>query len=593
AEHKRRIPGYIQGQSASGNIIFMEPAEVMEASNDMVACTLRENREILRILEALTTSLHGQYEQLKDLPVFIQQVDFIRAKAKFAISNGYLYPSLADKPVLALREAYHPLLRMANIREGKKTVPLSLDIRHDQRVIMVSGPNAGGKSVSLKTVGLVQWMVQCGLAVPVDESSEVGVFGEIMIDIGDDQSIENDLSTYSSHLLHMKKMLKGANDRTLILIDEFGTGTEPNIGGAIAEVILKALLERGVRGVITTHYLNLKEFADRQEGIVNASMRFDMEKLMPLYALETGRPGSSFAIEIARKIGLPHTIIEEAAKLAGAGATSFDQLTAKLERQKERFDKREKHVKILERELLHEKEKYKLLSEKIEGAKSEILRKAKEEAERLLAGANKEIEKTIRHIKEAKAHKEETKKVRQKLDLARKKVETALPEKKREAIMEGGRLIAVGDRVRIQGQSVTGLIKKLTNKGKIAEVEFNGMLSRIDILRLEKVGSSNGEKQPMAAPGKRTIDLVQKRSAFNPSLDIRGKRAEEALGILDKFLDDAILLSASEVRILHGKGDGVLRKLAREALSRYTQVEGYADEHEDFGGAGVTVVILK
>ncbi|MDH5399633.1 MAG: endonuclease MutS2, partial [Cyclobacteriaceae bacterium] len=430
AEHKRKLKGYVQDASATGQTVFIEPAEVIEISNGIVENEYAERREINRILRGLTAQMHDEIGAIKKLPPFVIKLDAVHARALYALGNDFIVPEYRHQSEINIVTAYHPLLLGSNKKEGKETIPFSLGLNENERMLIISGPNAGGKSVALKATGLLQMMFQSGIPVPVGEGSVLGVFDRMMVDIGDDQSIESDLSTYSSHLLNLKSFLKRANGHSLILIDEFGSGTEPVIGGAIAEVILKWLLEKGTKAVITTHYYNIKEFANNNEGVVNASMRYDPDHMQPLYLLDIGKPGSSYAFEIARKIGLPHQLIDEAAALVGADYANFEKMLSKLERQQARIAKREKKVKELEKELELVKSKYTHLAEKLDADKKKILDKAVQEADQMLKDSNRQIEKTIRHIRESKAHKAETKKVRRKLE----EVKENIQEKKQKEI---------------------------------------------------------------------------------------------------------------------------------------------------------------
>jgi DNA mismatch repair protein MutS2 len=453
------------------------------------------------------------------------------------------------------------------------------------RLLLVSGPNAGGKSVTLKTVGLLQYMVQCGLLIPVSDRSKVGVFQDIFLDIGDQQSIENDLSTYSSHLRNMATFIQHASDKSLVLLDELGSGTDPNFGGAIAQAVLQRLVNKKVWGLATTHYYNLKLFAGQHQGIRNAAMRFDDKNLVPLYILDIGKPGSSFALEIAKKTGLPKEILDEAEKSVGKDLAGFETLVRSLEKERQELSEKIKRLEKQEIALKQSLEKYQTLSTEIESRKKEIIGKAKEEASALLRNTNREIEKTIRHIRENNAHKKETLKVRKNLESLTQRV-VQPQEKKKPAPDE----IHEGDRVRIQGQHSSGVV--LSIKGNNASVQFGELKSFVGIDKLEKVTGAV-EREMNARLKSVGINLHEKQAHFQTTLDVRGKRVDEVLPMLDQFLDTAILLAQSELRILHGKGEGVLRKVIRDHLKRYKEVASVADEHVERGGDGISVVVLK
>ncbi len=585
AEHKRRIKGFIIDESATGQTVFMEPAEMLEANNEIRDLEHAEKREVIRVLRDLTDTLRAELTVLIESFEFLSHVDFIRAKARFARDIGGDLPVIEDGPALSWSRARHPLLFLS-LRGKRDVVPLDIQFDAADRMLLVSGPNAGGKSVALKTVGLLQYMFQCGILIPVDDRSRFGVFRDIFLDIGDQQSIENDLSTYSSHLRNMSVFIANASDRSLVLLDELGSGTDPNFGGAIAESVLQELLDRKVWGVATTHYYNLKLFAGRHPGIQNAAMRFDSDRLQPLYILDIGKPGSSFALEIATKTGLPPSTLAKAEQLVGKDLAGFETLVRNLE--KERQDVSEKIARLEQKEaqLKQSLTKYQSLSADLETRKKEIISKAREEAAGLLRETNREIEKTIRHIRENKAEKKETMKVRRNLKTLHEQVGQEKPTK--ESHMPG--LIAEGDRVRIIGQEGTGTV--LSVRDNSASVQFGELKSWIRLNKLEKV-TGGGERQAVTRPRATGIDLHERQANFNSTLDVRGKRVEEIAPLLDHFLDSAILLGQGELRILHGKGEGVLRKVIREQLAKTRQVEAYHDEHIERGGDGITVVILK
>ncbi|HZI25302.1 MAG TPA: endonuclease MutS2 [Chryseolinea sp.] len=584
AEHKRKLKGFILDESATGQTVFMEPTEMLDANNEIRELEHEEKREVIRILKSLTDEFRTQLPALRSSFRFLAQIDFIRAKAKFAIEINADKPILEKEPELTWYNAKHPLLYLS-LRGKREVVPLSIALNPKERLLLVSGPNAGGKSVCLKTVGLVQYMAQCGLLVPLSERSRVGIFQDILLDIGDQQSIENDLSTYSSHLRNMSVFINSATEKSLVLLDELGSGTDPNFGGAIAQAILDSLLQKKVWGVATTHYYNLKLFASHHSGIQNAAIRFDDKNLLPLFILDIGKPGSSFALEIARKTGLPEKTIEEAERLVGKDLAGFETLVRSLEKERQELSVKINKLEKQEVELKQSLARYQSLSSELEAKKKDILNKAKEDASKLLKETNREIEKTIRHIKENKAEKKETVKVRKNLETLTHKVATTVPAEQKPAAP-----LKEGDRVRIIGQEGSGVI--LSIQGKNATVQFGLLKSVTNINKLEKITAAV-EKEIGARLRAAGINVFEKRANFNPTLDIRGKRVDEVIGILDQFLDTAILLGQGELKILHGKGEGVLRKVVRDHLKRYKEVATVSDEHVERGGDGITIVVLK
>jgi DNA mismatch repair protein MutS2 len=598
SEHKRKLKGFIHDESATGQTVFIEPTDVFESNNEIRELEYEERREINRILLQLTGQLRPFVPDLQKAYQFLGLMDFLRAKAKLAGEMSAINPPFSNRQFIDWHEARHPLLHLSFQKQGKKVVPLNIQLQEKQRILIVSGPNAGGKSVSLKTVGLIQYMFQCGLLVPMREDSSMGFFQNIFIDIGDEQSLENDLSTYSSHLTNMRHFLTLANKRTLFLIDEFGTGTEPGLGGAIAEAILEDLTKSGAYGVINTHYTNLKVLADKTEGLVNGAMRFDGEHLEPLYQLETGRPGSSFAFEIASKIGLPKAVISRAKDKLGTQQVNFEKLLKELDIERRVFSEKNIELGIKERKLTKQLADYTALQANLETNQKKLVNEAKQKAKTLLSDANQLIENTIREIKENKADKEKTKHSRQQLEKFNKVnlepeiiVETAPAEAVYEP--EEGAIVP-GSYVRISGQTAIGEVISL--RGKDAEIRIGDLKSTIKLTRLERVSNktykaATGEKKlKTSAKG---VDLNERMMNFSFNLDMRGKRGEEALGIVDQFMDNAIMLGYDEIRIVHGKGDGILRTLVRNHLRGYSHVSGMQDEHPDRGGAGVTIVKLK
>jgi len=585
AEHKRKLRGLILDESATGQTIYMEPSEVLEANNEIRDLFFAERREVIKVLKVLTTLLRQHLSEIEKAYVFLGEIDLIRAKAKLAMELEADLPELNANPTLLWTQARHPLLFLS-LKGKKKVVPLDIELTDQDPFLLVSGPNAGGKSVCLKTVGLIQYMCQCGLLVPMYNRSRMGIFKNIFIDIGDQQSMENDLSTYSSHLKNMGYFLNSSNHHSLVLLDELGSGTDPNFGGGIAEAILSGLVDKKVWGVATTHYYNLKLFAEKRVGVRNGSMRFDTKQLEPLFTLEIGKPGSSFALEIARKSKLPEVVLKRAEQLIGGELIGLETLMKSVAEEKQQLEKKQRDFQFNEQKLTQELHRYQALSNELESEKKEILNKAKTEAAYLLKETNREIEKTIRHIQENKAEKKETRKVRAGLTELATKVQ---PENK------AGKLTAdvtlkVGDRVRMIGQEVTGTL--LSIKGKVTVVQFGNLQSHLklsQLVRSDLVDSNQSVKRARSFG----INVFEKQSSFDSTLDVRGKRVEEVGAVLDQFLDDAILLGQSELKILHGKGEGVLRKVIREQLKKTKQVASFKDEHVDRGGDGITVVVLK
>lgn len=587
AEYKRSVKGFVHDTSASGNILFIEPAEVLEINNDLKELSYAERREIIRILKDLTASIRLHGDSIGAAYKMLGILDLVKAKAKLAIQLNARVPEMNRQGKLEWIAATNPVLRNALEKQGKKVVPLTIRLDKQERILLISGPNAGGKSVCLKTVGLLQYMYQCGMPVPVMEGSTTLVFNDIFIDIGDEQSIEDDLSTYSSHLKSMHHFLKFTSKNSLFLLDELGSGTDPQFGGAIAEAMLEQLALSQGYGVITTHYNNLKKLGDAHPGMVNGRMRFDVQKLEPLYLLEIGKPGSSFALEIAGKIGLPKNLIQAAKKKVGSDAVQLDRLLTQLEDEKKNFEEQGKKLK--EQNLLLEKsiENYKILQAEIDQKKKEILNQAKQEAKNLLKETNQKVENLIREIKENKAEKQITRQLREDLKTFDQKIKIEQPVIKEESIRVVGGKIAKGDLVRIQGQESVGEVLNIVRND--AEVLFGDLKSKIKLSRLEKISKGQAKKLETRT-GIKGINLVERRANFSSDLDIRGKRAEESLPLLNNFLDDAILFGTSSVRIIHGKGDGILRQVIRNELVHVKQVKHFHDEHADRGGAGITVV---
>ncbi len=584
AAHKRRIRGHVMDESATGQTIFIEPADVMEANNELRDLQLAERREVVKILKELTDLLRSKLNEIKAAYHFLAQLDLHRAKAKLAVELEATLPELTEEPALKWVEARHPLLFLS-LRGKRPVVPLNMELSKQDHFLLVSGPNAGGKSVCLKTVGLLQYMLQCGLLVPMQPHSKVGIFQQIFLDIGDQQSIENDLSTYSSHLTNMAWFLRHGNGRTLVLMDELGSGTDPNFGGGIAQAILAELVVKGVWGVATTHYYNLKLFAENTPGVLNGAMLFNTKRLEPLFILETGKPGSSFALEIARKIGLPAQTVASAEAIIGKDLTGLEALMKSVAEEKINNTRRNAELQKKEQQLAGQLQRYQALTEELETRKKEIIEKAKTEAARLLKDTNREIEKTIRHIRENKAERKETKKVREGLKGLTEKVKLEMPQH-----VDKSTPLREGDKVRLRGQEVTGTIVQL--KGKTAIVLFGSVRSQLKVDQLVRSDQAEAvvSSRPVRSLG---VDLIKRQAHFETTLDVRGKRAEEIVPLLSQFLDDAVLLGHGELKVLHGKGEGVLRKVVRDHLKKTKAVASFADEHVERGGDGITIVVLK
>ena len=598
--YKRKIKGIVHDESASGKTVFIEPGEVVEANNRVRELENDERREIIKILSAFTDYLRPYLPDLLESYEFLAQIDFIRAKAKFGLQINAIKPAIDNKQQIDWVHAYHPLLYLALSKQQRKVVPLDITLQDENRILIISGPNAGGKSVCLKTVGLLQYMVQCGLMIPVKENSNVGVFDDIFIDIGDEQSIEDDLSTYSSHLLNMKFFVKNCNAKSLLLIDEFGSGTEPEIGAAIAEALLERYNAKQSFGVITTHYQNLKHFANENEGVVNGAMLYDRHLMQPLFTLSIGNPGSSFAVEIARKIGLPEEVIAHASEKVGGDYINMDKYLQDISRDKRYWSRKRDEIRRESKRLGEVTTDYESNLEDINRQKKEILSKAKEEAKQLLAESNALIENTIREIRESQADKERTMQARKSLSDFKTKVEqkeeiAPKPKKKRikqvrKAITEQNKLQA-GDFVRLEGQTSAGKVIEVHDKK--ATVAFGMIKSTIDLEKLERVSKNQIKKDETnrQSYNQSSSDIIyNKKLDFKQEIDVRGMRVDEALQAVMYFIDDAIQVGVGRVRILHGTGTGALRQVIREYLSTVNGVKNYRDEHVQFGGSGITVI---
>ena len=632
---KRKIKGIVHDESASGKTVFIEPAEVVEANNRIRELEGDERREIIRILMEFSNLLRPSIPDVLLSYEFLAEIDFIRAKALFSEQITGLKPAFENKQVIDWTMAVHPLLQLSLAKHGKKVIPLDIELDEKQRILIISGPNAGGKSVCLKTVGLLQYMLQCGLLIPMHERSHAGIFSNIFIDIGDEQSIEDDLSTYSSHLTNMKIMMKNCNERSLILIDEFGGGTEPQIGGAIAEAVLKRFNQKQTFGVITTHYQNLKHFAEDHDGVVNGAMLYDRHLMQALFQLQIGNPGSSFAVEIARKIGLPEDVISDASEIVGSEYINADKYLQDIVRDKRYWEGKRQTIRQREKHMEETIARYQTEIEELQKSRKEILQKAKEEAEQLMQEANARIENTIRAIKEAQAEKEKTRQIRQELNDFRESLDTLTAKEQEEKIArkieklkekqnrkkekkanknqentlsaqalaeqqakkEAERLAAIvpGSYVKIKGQTSVGEVLEIN--GKKAIVAFGRIKTTVKLDRLER---TNAQPKQADVSTKSTYissqtqdSMYEKKLNFKQDIDVRGMRGDEALQAVTYFIDDAILVGMSRVRILHGTGTGILRTLIRQYLQTMPGVSHFADEHIQFGGAGITVVDLS
>jgi DNA mismatch repair protein MutS2 len=647
---KRKINGIVHDESATGKTVFIEPAEVVEANNRVRELEAEERREVIRILTVFTDEVRPHVKEILDSYRFLAIIDLIQAKTAFAELTKAYEPKVENKPHIDWIHAIHPLLQLSLEKQGKKVVPLEILLEQNKRLLIISGPNAGGKSVCLKTVGLLQYMLQCGLPIPIGDRSTCGIFQNIMIDIGDEQSIEDDLSTYSSHLMNMKQMIKNCDAHTLLLIDEFGGGTEPMIGGAIAEAVLKQFWQKKTFGVITTHYQNLKHFADDHEGVVNGAMLYDRHQMQALFQLSIGQPGSSFAIEIARKTGLPEEVIRDASDIVGQDYIQSDKYLQDIVRDKRYWEGKRQTIHQHEKNLEGHIQRYETNLEEIERERKQILKRAQQQAEELLAEANRKIENAIREIKEAQAEKERTREIREELQEFRQQVQNddtrglmseedfakklrQMEERKarkaqrkaekaqkkeesdkrqqtfgaeRDNKNDINRPLQKGDTVRIKGLNTIGTVENI--QGKQVTVIFGDVRTKMKVeqveraqMRSEKGGMRNGNDEMTNAAQKYAHLAIQtskmtratmedRKQNFHQDIDVRGMRGDEAIDAVMHFIDDAILIGMSRVRILHGTGTGVLRQLIRQYLNTIPNVSHFRDEHVQFGGAGITVV---
>ena len=633
--NKKKIPGFVYDESASGKTAFVEPMEIVELNNQVRELHFAQQREILRILTEFTDFLRPYLPDLIASAEYMGELDFISAKAMVASRFAAGKPVISTTGEIRLQRARHPLLEENLKKEGKKIVPLDLQLNPDKRILLISGPNAGGKSVCLKTVGLLQYMLQWGMLISTSESSELPIFKDIFIDIGDNQSIENDLSTYSSHLLNMKNILDEAGDKSLVLIDEFGSGTEPAAGGAIAEEILSELERRGCYGVITTHYTNLKFYAGNSTGVINGAMLFDVQKIEPLFKLEIGLPGNSFAFELARKMGLPESIVHGAEERAGSDFVTIERNLRKIARNKKQLEERLARIKSTDKTLENITEKYEKELGDIKSVRKGIIDEAKREAQEILAQANKKIEATIKEIKESQAEKEKTKVARKSLTLFQeelssdaktktdedidRKMAQIIERKKRqqerkeqrekkrgsEEVQQAQQVIkevekektpvelAAGVKVKVKGSDLVGEIVKVS--GKNVSVAIGEIITKMAMDKVEPISGKQYKDHFKPAERKSVYSgssISERRLNFNPNIDIRGKRLDEAIEIVTRFIDDAIMVDMGQVSILHGKGNGVLREEIRKYLKITPGVKSFRDEHIERGGTGITIVEL-
>jgi DNA mismatch repair protein MutS2 len=611
AEHKRRVKGFVHDESSTGQTVFLEPADVLDANNRVRELEYKERREIQRILSQLTELVRARREDLTKGHSVVALLDFIRAKATLAMATGGQVVDVRREGSIKWMQAKNPVLMEVLARQKKEVVPLDLSLTKTERLLLISGPNAGGKSVTLKTVGLLQYMTQFGLPVPCLEGSYTIAFERFFVDIGDDQSLENDLSTYSSHLLHMRQFISSANGRSLILIDEFGTGTDPAYGGPIAMAVLEELNRKEVYGVITTHYSGLKEMANKTAGLANGSMRFDVDTLTPLYFFTYGKPGSSFALEIAQKSGLPGNVLKKAREQVGKAQTDLDALLIELERERNQLESLKK--RLADQNAITDKLRleYEQIKGYLEVNRKQIMLQAKQEGQKLVSEANRKIEQTIRDIREAEADKELTRELRAELKTFSTGLEISREEREVPAAETGGLKptlkarnkakeeeqptvisgpLVEGDSVRMVGSEVVGKLVSL--KGGQARVEVGNFITSVKAAQLEKV-------RPVARLRQENVSTVggirlnDRMAGFSPTLDIRGKYPSEALSETETYMDDALLLGIRQVSIVHGKGGGVLKSQIRQLLKGYTQIAQVEYDHPDRGGEGVTIVTFR
>ncbi len=610
--NKRKIPGIVHDESSTGKTIYIEPAEVVEANNRLRQLQLDERREIARILAQLTDELRPFADSIEINIEVLTRLDFIRAKAIFAKDTDATMPEIHDSPVIEWYGARHPELLLSLRRQGREIVPLDIALPQGNRILVISGPNAGGKSICLKTAGITQYMAQCGILPCLWSNSHIGIFDSIFIDIGDDQSIENDLSTYSSHLRNMKRVLSGGSATTLVLVDEFGGGTEPQIGGAIAQAILAELNRKQVWGVITTHYQNLKHFAEDTDGLINGSMLYDRHLMKPLFRLSVGQPGSSFALEIARQTGLPQNVIDTAREIVGSDNVNMDRYLLDIARDRKYWENKRLDIRQKEKRIEQAIERYESEADQLRSKRREIIAEAQEEARKILQGSNAAIERTIRDIKNAQAERNATLEARKKLEETKKNVNRITPDQslpkelkkkshRKQSVQKSenptpvtNKKIEIGDMVKMEGQSIPGRVIEIN--GNKATVTFGLLKTSITLDRLRHTlakEKNNSDKAASFVSRGTTDSMREKRLNFKQEIDIRGMRVDEGLQAVTYFIDDAIQFGAQRVRILHGTGTGALRQAIRQYLASIHDVVDAHDEDVRFGGAGITVVELQ
>ncbi|MEG1555639.1 MAG: Smr/MutS family protein [Bacteroidales bacterium] len=612
AQFKRRLKGFIHDESATGQTVFIEPTEVFDANNELKDLLNAERREIINILTSITNEIRPSIPNLLIGHNFIGDIDFIRAKAKWAIEINGVLPHLFDTQILNWQKAIHPLLFLNFKGSGKKVQPLTIKLEKEERILIISGPNAGGKSVCLKSVGLLQYMVQCGLLVSMQDSSDMGIFENFFIDMGDEQSIDNDLSTYSSHLRNLKMMIENLNARSLFLIDEFGSGTEPVLGGAMAEAMLETIYHTQAFGIITTHYGNLKMFPDQHPEAINGAMLFDTHALKPLFQLKIGKPGSSFTYEIARQIGLPEKIINRAIEKSGTAQIDYEKKLEEIEIEKIETETKLRMVHAADDQLAHMIEEYGQKFNELEKHRKDILQKAKNQATSILDSANKIIEKTIREIKETKADSTKTKEARKEIiqlkEEFKKEIESIEKEEVIKPIVPLKRAefkpktelkpddteIRIGDSVFMADTQIVGEVTQLS--GNDITISFNSISFRTTknkVTKISKKEARNVKRTGIKLDGGSLSEAMNKKiGAFKTTLDLRGKRAEEALNELEVYLDEAVLLGIHQVKILHGTGSGILRHVVRQFLVKRKDIKSFCDEVLELGGYGITIVTL-
>ncbi|MBO7608979.1 MAG: Smr/MutS family protein [Muribaculaceae bacterium] len=611
--NKRKIKGIVHDSSASGKTLFIEPEEVVETNNRIRETEAEIAREIIRILTELTDIIRPHTDELLSTYDILGNIDFIRAKALFAQDVDGQMPNIEKKPHIEWFHAIHPALLLSLREQGKKVVPLNIEINSKNRILLISGPNAGGKSVCLKTVGVVQYMTQCGILPTLHSNSHMGLFNDIFIDIGDQQSIEDDLSTYSSHLQNMKTFLVRGNKSSLILIDEFGSGTEPQIGGAIAQAILEQLNGNRVMGVITTHYHNLKQMADGTPGIINGAMLYDRQKMQPLFELSVGYPGSSFAVEIARKIGLPSSVVDQAQQIVGSDYINMDKYLLDIARDRRYWENKRQDIHARQKKLDILIEDYNNRLDKLSEQQRQIIKDAQNEAREIVRQSNSQVEKTIQEIRTIQAEREKTKEIRRQLDEFKQRLEnddsitesqllTKLQQsqprinQKRKKVAKTSfenksQPLQVGDNVVMSGSTITGNILSIDEKYAI--VAFGNVKTRVETNKLQRSNRKIERLSKQSVTASTQADIRSRQLNFKLDIDVRGMRADEAVQAVTYFIDDAIQFSAHRVRILHGTGSGILRDVIRQYLNTVPGVQNYHDEHVQFGGAGITVVNLE